>query len=284
MKTVIIRDDDAHAFTDSALLNKIYSPSFFRRGFKLSVSVIPMLDTSARIGSKNNPFYRRGCEYEPFIPKNTINSGFHDFRKNRAVSSWLGKQNVEPCLHGYSHTVRDFSSSNYAVMKEMLAEGRTIVERAVKKKVRVFVPPHERLSKSGWRAVTDSGFRIFRNIIRPLKDVAVTIPLSEYGLSHARANFLYGYDGLVQYKNNKELGTMNPYLFSCFWDLKQTLEDACKKFDSSRVFIMANHHWEFAINPRMHKYWNDFVDYMAPHNFTGMTASEAFSKLKPVNA
>ena len=284
MKIIIIRDDDAHAFTNMALLDKIYGTLFFRRGLKLSVSVIPMLDTSARIGNKNNSFYRRGYEYEPFIPKNKINSGFQDFRKNRALASWLKKKNVEPCLHGYSHAIGDFSSSNYPVMEEMLTEGRKIVEDATKRKVRVFVPPHERLSKSGWRAVTNSGFRIFRNVIRPLKDIVVSVPLGEYGLSHIRKNFLYGYDGLVQYRNNKELGAMNPYLFSCFWDLKQNFEDACKKFDSSRVFIMANHHWEFSINQKMHNYWNDFVDYMAQHDFTSMTASEAFAKLKPVNA
>ncbi|MBI4014457.1 MAG: hypothetical protein HY365_00710 [Candidatus Aenigmarchaeota archaeon] len=284
MKTVIIRDDDTHAFTSSALLDKIYGPSFFRRGFNVSVSVIPMLDTSARIGSKNNSFYRRGYEYEPFIPKSRINSGFHDFRKNSAVSVWLKKKSVEPCLHGYSHDIRDFSSPNYTKMKEMLARGKSIVEGATKRKVRVFVPPHERLSKSGWRAVADSGFRIFRNVIRPLKDAVVSVPLGEYGLSHVRGNFLYGYNGLVQYKSNKELGTMNPYLFSCFWDLKQSFEDACKKFDSSHVFIMANHHWEFLINTKMHRYWSDFVDYMAQHDFASMTASEAFAKLKPVNA
>ncbi|MBI4019216.1 MAG: DUF2334 domain-containing protein [Candidatus Aenigmarchaeota archaeon] len=284
MKTIIIRDDDVHAFTPLETLKKVYNTRFFDAGFKLSLSVIPNMDTSVQIKGTNNPFVRRGYIHEPFIPKDRVNTGFHSFGKNAAVAKWLSStKSVETCLHGYSHSLSDFASADKARIRSLLHEGRKTVESAIGKRINTFVPPHERLSKAGWQVVNDNGMQLFRNIIRPLKDIVYTVPVSQYGLRHARKEFFYGYNGLVKYRSAKELGCMEPYLFSPFWDLEESFRYACEKFDKSSLFIMTNHHWEFDINPKMLTWWRKFVRYMSEHEFVSMTATEAMKKLRPVN-
>jgi len=283
MKTIIIRDDDIHRFTPLKMLKDIYGKTFFDAGFKVSLSVIPNMDTSVQLNGTNNPFVRRGYVYEPFIPKAAVGTGFHSFEKNRHVAKWLSAPGIETCLHGYSHSWEDFGSSNGPRIQQMLTEGREILETAICKKVSTFVPPHERLSKAAWHIINGNGMQIFRNVIRPLKDVFYTVPLMEYGLNHARKEFFYGYNGLVKYRSGKELGCMEPYLFSAFWDMEECFNYACEKFDRSEIFMMTNHHWEFDINPEMLVWWKKFLRYMSEHEFVSMTAAEAIKKLRPVN-
>jgi hypothetical protein len=280
-KIVIIRDDDVNAFTKPATLEKVYDKDFFDKGFKVSLSIIPNIDSSAKIGSQNNPFARRGYTHEPFIPKSKIDTGLHSFTTNKPVADWIRKnKSIEPCIHGYSHNIEDFTTSDGFEIQRKIAEGRGIIEGMMKKSVRTFVPPHERLSKMAWRLIVRNNLQIFRNVIRPLKDIVKTVPLGQYSLRHLGREFFYGMNGLVKYKTAQELGTMEPYLFSPFWDLEESFEHACKKFDNSNIFLMTNHHWEFDINPNMQKWWKKFVDYISQHDVRSMTATEAFKTLR----
>jgi hypothetical protein len=275
MKTVIIRDDDINYFSNLETLKKLYNTKFFKK-FKVCLSIIPNVDSSLELKGTNNPFIRRGYLYEPFIPKNKINTGSYTFKKNKNLSRWISENNsIEPCLHGYSHSVKEFTSQNESMIENIVFAGKNILESSLKRNIKTFVPPHERISKAAWRVLTKNGFYIFRNIIRPIKDIFFSVPFTEYRLSHFGKDFFYGFNGFVKYRNGFEVGCMEPYLFSAFWDMDVSFEYACKKFDESDIFIITNHHWEFDINKDMVKWWNKFVNYMKDYPIRSMTSSES---------
>ena len=278
MKAVLIRDDDVSFFTDIRNLKKVYDKSFFNKGLKVSLSIIPDVSSSLSIKGTNNSFARNGYLYEPFIPENRINTGSYLFSKNKKVAAWMRKnESIEACIHGYSHALSEFTSNDKQYIGTLLNKGEKIIASAVgkQKKLKTFVAPHERLSKTAWGVLSSRGFYIFRNIIRPLKDAFYTVPAGQYGLRHLQKQFFTGFNGIVRYRNGIEMGCMNPYLFSCFWDPEQSFEHACAKFDKTDLFIMTNHHWEFPMNKKLLYWWKEFLKYMTEHEIRSFSAAEA---------
>lgn len=271
-KLVVIRDDDTNRFTDPKLLEKIYAHAF-RRGFRISVSVIPRIDTSVLLSGRNS-FVARGFTHEPCIPRAKRDTGFYAVSENVKLIAWLRKKPVEVCMHGYSHRKADFLSDNAPLIRHKVREGRGMLEHALGTGVTTFVPPHEALSKTSWGILAEEKLYVFRNIIRPLKDIVCTVPVFEYRPEHI-PHFFSGFNGVVSYRHNTELGSMRPYLFSAYWDMEEAFETACSVFDRAGAFVMANHYWEFSLNASMVKWWNAFVDYMASHDIEPLTAREA---------
>jgi len=144
-----IRDDDTSFFTSPEELESVYGE--LSRWGPVSLAIIPF----CRAGrSKGIP--ERYKEHW----------SVHPLHENPAIVSYLreglAQGRYEAMLHGYYHdepnTHEEFEKGND--LERRVIEGRSYLEDLLGTKVRVFVPPRNRIGKDGLRAIARAGLQL----------------------------------------------------------------------------------------------------------------------------
>jgi len=140
-----IRDDDVSYFTQPWMLDVVYGEAW-KLGFKVSLAVIPCVKaTKLRLV----PHHLRE------------NEGYFPISENKELVDYLREKIASGCVdiiqHGYSHEKKgekpEFASRDYGLLDQKLKSGRTILERTLKRDVKVFAAPHERVSRAAMKTL-----------------------------------------------------------------------------------------------------------------------------------
>lgn len=157
---VILRDDDVSYFTNPDDLEEIYS-KLFEKNIPVCFSVIP----------KHKGNIKKNGELEINVPpKYRGMDRTFSILENKKLCDYLKKKKkkkqIELCLHGLNHDYNkkaEFEVKDYEVAKEMLNESLNEFRKAFKFKPKIFVPPYDKISKEGKKAVFDFGLDLCTN-------------------------------------------------------------------------------------------------------------------------
>jgi hypothetical protein len=143
-----IRDDDTSFFTTPEQLEYAYGD--LTQWGPVSLAVVPY----HRAGTS------RGVP-EKYRGRWTV----HALHENRSLVQYLraaaGEGRYEVMLHGYYHDERDgYEFECGEQLGRRVADGRKYLEDLIGTPIRVFVPPHNAIGRSGLRAVTRAGLHL----------------------------------------------------------------------------------------------------------------------------
>ena len=149
MVTFCIRDDDTNYFTTPEALENAYK-NIWEKG-PVSLSVVP---------------FHKGCQSRGIPAEYRTTGEIYPFENNRDLVLYLrqllNENKIEIMLHGYHHEDffgwPEFVAGNN--LEKKVCEGKKYLEKLLNTKVRVFVPPHNSISREGLRAVISSGLHL----------------------------------------------------------------------------------------------------------------------------
>jgi hypothetical protein len=268
---VALRDDDTSYFTRPEVIEALYRDIWQRA--PVCLAVVP-----CAIGYQN-----------PGIPKEHWRSGIaFPLDQNPAIverlREWIGAGRVTVALHGYTHQdfPAGFEFQAAPDPERRIADGRSLLQRALDTPVSIFVPPHNALSKRGLSAVSAAGLNLlgsflsFRPSMRPWE--WRTIP-NFFRVRRVRSAtgrrkhdpFVYPY--VLRYERHAE--------FACHSLVPgTTAEQLIQAFDEARAlggdFCVATHYWE--IDAVLHSVLRRFLDYTSRFSDVRfVTAEELFT-------
>jgi peptidoglycan/xylan/chitin deacetylase (PgdA/CDA1 family) len=253
---VALRDDDTCFFTSPADLERVYAEVWDR--VPVCLATVPFAIGYQRAG----------------IPESEWRSGrTHPLGANAALVSWLRaripERRVTIALHGYTHQdfPDGFEFQAGPDLDHRLSEGRAYLEQLLGTPIRVFVPPHNALSKRGLRAVRDAGLNVLGSFLwfhpaqRPWEWRTALNWWRVARFRHAtkrtrRDRMVYPWP--IQYGRYAEFG--------CHGLIPSTtLEQLVAGFEEARRaggdFCLAVHHWE--VDARMKDVLLRFLDHAA---------------------
>ncbi len=251
---VAVRDDDTSYFTNPEALDRVYGGIWER--VPVCLAVVPFA-----IGYEN-----------PGIPEAHWRSGeSFPLEQNTALvpqlREWIAKRRITIALHGYTHQdyPDGFEFQAAPDPERRVADGRAYLEGVLGTAIKIFVPPHNALSKRGLAAVSAArlnllgSFLSFRPSVRPWD---WQTPLNYWRIRRFRAatgrrkrdRFVYPH--VLRYRRHAEFGchTLIP---------GTTLDELVKGFGEARGlgghFCLATHYWE--IDRTMHTVLRKFLDH-----------------------
>ncbi|MCC6613708.1 MAG: DUF2334 domain-containing protein [Anaerolineae bacterium] len=249
MTTLIIRDDDPSFFTHPGLLDTIYAP-LWERGLPVSLSVIPAQTGATRV------LWREGAPYDPSIPPGYRGDETErPLADNAEMCAYLNGRAreglVEICLHGWSHSYREYGALDGPTAHEKLQRGLDALQHALPDAtVRTFIAPYDKISTEALQEVFALGLTICTNTenLATLPDLADMQPYQRRQI--APEQWLY---------------TCDEYLFTHHDDPDESYTKALDRLAKAEVMIVANHYWTFfhdwqpTPNAAMLRRWHDFV-------------------------
>jgi len=222
-----IRDDDTNFFTKPVELSASYDGIWER--CPVSLSVVPF----------------HACTPSKSIPRDlwTGNQLF-SIGDNRELVSYLREMiragRICITLHGYQHKDEP-DGPEFVVGKDLyrkVAEGKRYLEQTFQTQIRVFVPPHNSLSRQGWEAVVSNGLCISGGLSPRYRGLR----LDDFpGIILRRLGITSSVNRPVKYKNHMELPytTLSP---------TSNIEELWHRFTQckgdSSLFCLATHYWE----------------------------------------
>lgn len=151
-----IRDDDTNYFTHPEDLEFCYSKIWDI--CPVSLSVVPF----------------HACTKSGAVPKeHWSGSEIFALQKNRELVAFLresiSRGRTHIMLHGYHHRdeLKGYEFEAGVDLERKVNEGKSYLENLLGQEVKIFVPPHNTLSPSGYRAVLKAGMHI--SGIQPFK-------------------------------------------------------------------------------------------------------------------
>lgn len=145
---ILIRDDDTNFFTDTRMLESIYSEAW-NQGFKVSLSVVPL---------------QRGIDDIAVPPNFRASSSYYSIADNmslvRYVRNKIDQKAVEVVQHGLSHEYSDGLRGEFGSnleKKNEIERGNNIMKQAFQTKPKFFVPPGEDISNQNVDAALELG-------------------------------------------------------------------------------------------------------------------------------
>jgi len=171
--------------------------------------------------------------------------------------------------HGFTHEDYPDGHEFQAApdLESRLVRGQAYLERVLDTKIRVFVPPHNALSKRGLRAIDGAGLNLlgsflsFRPSMRPwdFRTPANWWRIKQYrgATGRTKADRLV-YPHVLQYRNHAEFGCYGLIPNTTFEDLKQGFDEARA---AGGNFCLATHYWE--VDGRLKQVLVRFLDYAA---------------------
>jgi predicted deacetylase len=253
---IAIRDDDTCYFTSPADLERVYGDVWDR--VPVCLATVP---------------YAVGY-LRPGIPESEVANGRpRSLEENPSLVEWLrariGERRVTIALHGYTH--EDFPGGyEFQAAPDLetrVADGRAYLERVLQTRIRVFVPPHNALSKRGLAAVGGAGLDIlgsflsFRPAHRPWD--ARTLPnwwrVARFrrAMGRSRADVLV-YPHPLRYATHAEFGCHGLIPTTTLSQLIDGFEEARR---SGGDFCLATHYWE--VDARLKHIMLEFLDHAA---------------------
>ena len=253
---VALRDDDTSFFTEPGRLEAVYHDVWDR--IPVGLAVIPH---AAGFVDKAIPekYWDAGRAF-PLDDNAPLVS---------ALRALVTDRRVTISQHGYTH--EDYPDGHeFQVAPDLesrLARGQAFLERVVDTRIRVFVPPHNALSKRGLKAIDSAGLHLlgsflsFRPSMRPwdLRTPANWWRIKQYrGQTGRTRSDRFVYPHVLRYRNHGEFG--------CYGLIPNTtFEELRRGFDEARAaggdFCLATHYWE--VDERLKKVLIQLLDYAA---------------------
>jgi peptidoglycan/xylan/chitin deacetylase (PgdA/CDA1 family) len=236
---VALRDDDTSYFTEPDRLAAVYHDVWDR--IPVGLAVIPH---AAGFVDKAIPekYWDAGRNF-PLEENAPLVDALRKLVKENRVSI---------TQHGYTHEDYPDGHEFQAApdLESRLARGQAYLERVLDTRIRVFVPPHNALSKRGLKAIDSAGLNLlgsflsFRPSMRPwdLQTPANWWRIRQYRdrTGRSKGDRLV-YPHVLRYRKHGEMG--------CYSLIPGTTFDELKRgFDEARAagghFCIATHYWE----------------------------------------
>ena len=253
---VALRDDDTSYFTEPGRLESVYHDVWDR--VPVGLAVVPH---AAGFVDKAIPekYWDAGRAF-PLGENTALVKELRDLIKAGRISI---------CQHGFTH--EDFPDGHEFQaapdIEGRLAHGQAYLEGVLSTRVRVFVPPHNALSKRGLLAVSSAGLNLlgsflsFRPSMRPWD---VHTPANWWRIRKFREQTgrtkgdRLVYPHVLRYRKHSEFGCHGLIPGTTFEELQ-------KGFDEARSagghFCLATHYWE--VDATLKGVLLKFLDYAA---------------------
>lgn len=253
---IALRDDDTSFFTEPGRLEAVYHDVWDR--IPVGLAVIP-----------------HACGFvDKAIPEKYWDAGrAFPLDENAPLVESLRMLvkggRVSIAQHGYTHEDYPDGHEFQAApdLESRLARGQAYLERVLDTRIRVFVPPHNALSKRGLKAIDAAGLHVlgsflsFRPSMRPwdLRTPANWWRIKTYRdkTGRARTDRLV-YPHALRYRNHAEFGCYSLIPNTTFDDLR-------RGFDEARAaggdFCLATHYWE--VDATLKRILVQFLDHAA---------------------
>ncbi len=255
---VALRDDDTSYFTEPGRLEAVYHDVWDH--IPIGLAVIPH---AAGFVDKAIPekYWDAGRAF-PLDENAPLVAALRALVKDGRVSV---------SQHGYTHEDYPDGHEFQAApdLESRLARGQAYLERALDTRIRVFVPPHNALSKRGLKAIDAAGLNLlgsflsFRPSMRPWD---VRTPLNWWRVKQyrdrtkrTRADRLI-YPRVLRYRNHAEFGCYGLVPNTTFEELRQGFDEARA---AGGDFCLATHSWE--VDDTLKAVLRQFLDYAASH-------------------
>lgn len=278
----ILREDDICYFTAPCKIEEIYHKPW-KDGYEVSLGIIPRVK-AIRDWCIPPKFRGKGSQY--------------NICKNEELVKYLTQKilegRVDVAQHGYNHEKIDdkpeFQIANKMEIRARLRLGRRIIQECFRKKVTVFIPPWNEVSKQAWSILGKQGYALFRsnglmslmrntpwtpdNLILFAKLITNRILSPE---SNHLAKGTIRFPNMLEFRNSLEWWTKK--------DVSQLVEKAKERFlkiaSVSGLFCIYSHYWFY------YKDWKDnvtnaemldglysFLDYAKGYNIWKTNLSE----------
>ena len=237
---VALRDDDTSFFTEPGRLEAVYHDVWDRIPIGLAV------DSTRGRASSTRPIPEKYWDAGRAFP---LDENAPLVESLRAL---VKGGRVSIAQHGYTHEDYPDGHEFQAApdLESRLARGQAYLERVLDTRIRVFVPPHNALSKRGLKAIDAAGLNLlgsflsFRPSMRPwdLRTPANWWRIKAYRDKTGRAKTdRLVYPHVLRYRNHAEFGCHSLIPNTTFEDLR-------RGFDEARAaggdFCLATHYWE----------------------------------------
>ena len=251
---IAVRDDDTCHVTSPAELERVYADVWHRA--PVCLATVPYAVGYPQVG-------RPGPESPSGLPV--------PLDENPVLVAWLrrkiAERRVTIALHGYTHEdyPDGFEFQSAPDLDRRLADGRAYLEHVLDTPIRVFVPPHNALSKRGLAAVSHAGLNVlgsflsFRPANRPWE--WRTLPnwcrIQRFRRMTGRTRaepFIYPHP--LRYASYAEFGCHGLIPTTTFEELVAGVDEA-RRFGGN--FCVATHYWE--VDDRLKGVLMRFLDY-----------------------
>lgn len=236
---VALRDDDTSYFTDPARLDAVYHDVWDR--LPVCLAVVP---------------HAMGFADKAIPEKYWQSHRPYPLEENPAIVARLkeltASGRVTIAQHGFTH--EDFPDGHEFQaapdLESRLARGHAYLEHLIGTKIRVFVPPHNALSKRGLEAVSNAGLNLlgsflsFRPSMRPWepRTLANWMKVRNYRAATNRAKgdrMIYPH--VLRYRHHAEFGCHSLIPGTTLDELVRGFEEARR---AGGDFCLATHYWE----------------------------------------
>jgi hypothetical protein len=264
---VALRDDDTSYFTDPAAIERVYGGIW--TSTPVCLAVVPFA-----IGYKN-----------PGIPEVHWRDGQSFPLEQNAplvdrLSEWIRRGKVTVALHGYTHQdyPEGYEFQAAPDPERRVADGAAYLQRVLDTSIRIFVPPHNALSKRGLAAVSAAGLNLLGSFLsfRPsMRPWGWRTAINFWRIRRFRAatgrqrrdRFVYPH--VLRYRTHAEFGCHSLIPGT-------TLDELVRGFNEARTlggdFCLATHYWE--IDETMHGVLRRFLDHAASFADVRFVAAE----------
>jgi hypothetical protein len=251
---VAIRDDDTCYFTSPPELERVYADVWQR--VPVCLATVPFAVGYPRAG----------------IPESEWHSGRRfPLEDNHELVEWLRQRirdrRVTIALHGYTHEdyPDGFEFQAGPDLDRRVVDGRAYLERVLQTPVRLFVPPHNALSKRGLAAVSLAGMNVLGSFLsfRPTNRAWDRFTFANWrriqqfrrATSRSRADRLV-YPHPLRYERHAEFGCHGLIPGTTFEHLAAGLDEA-RRFGGD--FCLATHYWE--VDATLKRVLHRFLDH-----------------------
>jgi predicted deacetylase len=236
---VALRDDDTSYFTQPDRLEQVYHDVWDR--LPVCLAVVPHA-----MGFVDKAIPERYWQANRAFPLGENPEIVASLRSLTAAGR------VTIAQHGFTHEDYPDGHEFQAApdLESRLARGQAYLEELIGTKIRVFVPPHNALSKRGLRAVSAAGLNLlgsflsFRPSMRPWEPqtLANWWRIREYrsSTSRAKADRMI-YPHVLRYRRHAEFGCHSLIPGTTVEELVQGFEEARR---AGGHFCIATHYWE----------------------------------------
>jgi len=238
-----IRDDDTCYFTHPEELDSCYSGIWDT--CPISLSVVPF----------------HACTKSGAVPKkywsgDKIFSLEDNQELVRFLRDGIARDRINITLHGYHHKDEpdgfEFAAGNDLARK--VAEGKRYLEDLLGQPIKVFVPPHNTLGRTGYRAVLNAGLHIsgiqpFRPSLRGydprITAIGIRRRIRARLTKHNQSCLIKFPDGHIEVPYHPLTPVTCP---------QSLLDNFNKTAQTGGVFCLATHYWEFDVPGRGQSY------------------------------
>jgi len=268
-----IRDDDTSYYTHPEELAAVYKGIWDT--VPVSLSVIPFAAPFGQV----HPHFRRD---------DPLNEPLKSLNENQELVCFLQnllKENkVEILLHGYSHEYKKIRGKWVAEciwksgkqLREEIMKGKRYLENLLGVRIKVFVPPSNRINSRGIQVIEEAGMNL-SGILGPWGDRPFSLAYLtawarrwSYWLLHKGP-----YPYVLDLGKHKELVAYSLTPSTDWQKLIKRLE-LCARIGAP--FVVATHYWELIEYPQLHQQLRQLIDLALVKGAKPLRVSECYER------